>query len=61
MVSFKVLILIILVIWIILLYNEYSPAIDVVKSGNKYTILLWYNKKYYNEGVKRVYIKLFEI
>ena len=28
-----------------LLYDKYCPHIDVIKSFNKHTIILWYNKK----------------
>ena len=61
MIVFNVLSLIILFIWITILYDKYSPKIDIVISRNKYIVLLWYNKWYGSEKCKRTYIKLFEV
>lgn len=61
MTAADVLLIIILCIWIIVVYNNYSPKIDIVISKNKHTVLLWYNKWYYSGECKRTYIKLFEI
>ena len=57
-----VLIIILFVIFIILklLYDRYYPHIDIIKSHNKHTIILWYNKKISKDEVMRTYIKLFE-
>lgn len=39
-----------------------DPKLDLVKSGNKYILFLWYNKFYASgEFERRKYIKLFEI
>ena len=43
-----------------LLYDRYYPHIDIIKSFNKHTIILWYNKKISKDEVMRSYIKLFE-
>ena len=43
-----------------LLYDKYYPHIDIIKSFNKHTIILWYNKKISKDEVMRSYIKLFE-
>lgn len=42
-----------------MVYRRFSPRIDLVKSGKRYSVLLWYYdlSKDYN----RTYIKLFEI
>ena len=58
----KELILILIIIFIIvrLLYDRYYPHIDILKCFNKYTIILWYNKKVSKDEVMRTYIKLFE-
>lgn len=50
---------IILVILINLFY--YKPSLDLVKTDDKYTLLLWYN--YWNdyEGTVRKYIRLFTL
>lgn len=61
MIVFNVLFLVILCIWVTMVYNKYSPNIDIVISRNKYIVLLWYNKRYYNGECKRTYMKLFEV
>ena len=57
-----ILIIILFAIFIILklLYDRYYPHIDIIKSHNKHTIILWYNKKVSKNEVMRTYIKLFE-
>ena len=57
-----VLIVILFIIFIILklLYDRYYPHIDIIKSPNKHTIILWYNKKISKDEVMRTFIKLFE-
>ena len=57
----SILLFIILIIWIVKISCKYSPKIDIVLSGNKKVILLWYYKYYRNGDIKRVYTKLFEI
>ena len=55
-----ILIIILFAIFIILklLYDRYYPHIDIIKSPNKHTIILWYNKKVSKDEVVRAYIKL---
>lgn len=54
----------ILVLIIILLFLavrtaiRYDPALDLVVSNKKYSLLLWYNKYGNNNEKKRVYVKL---
>ena len=57
-----VLIIILFVIFIILksLYDRYYPRIDIIKSHNKHTIILWYYKEISKDEVMRTYIKLYE-
>ena len=57
-----ILIIILFAIFIILklLYDRYYPHIDIIKSPNKHTIILWYNKKVSKDEVMRTYIKLYE-
>lgn len=38
---------------------RYEPKFDLVISGNRFILLLWYNKYYDNDEKKRVYIKIF--
>lgn len=51
-------ILFIIFIILKLLYDRYYPHIDIIKSPNKHTIILWYNKKVSKDEVVRAYIKL---
>lgn len=45
-----------------IVFTRYEPKLDLVKSRNKYIMLLWYNKyDWTGEYVVRTYIKLFEI
>lgn len=55
-------IVIVLLIGAIIVFTRYEPRLDLVKSGNKYLMLLWYDK-YDWSGiyVTRTYIKLFEV
>ena len=57
-----ILIIILFIIFIILklVYDRYYPHIDIIKSFNKHTIILWYNKRVSRNEVMRSYIKLFE-
>ena len=57
-----ILIIILFIIFIVLklVYDRYYPHIDIIKSFNKHTIILWYNKKISRNEVMRSYIKLFE-
>lgn len=57
-----ILIIILFIIFIILksLYDRYYPHIDIIKSFNKHTIILWYNKRISRDEVMRSYIKLYE-
>ena len=57
-----ILIIILFIIFIILklLYDRWYPHIDIIKSFNKHTIVLWYNKKVSKNEVMRASIKLFE-
>ena len=43
------------------LYKRYKPQFDLVKSGNKYILFLWYYKYDDWEDRERVYTKLFTV
>lgn len=58
---FEIFILLIVIVWGIITYRRYSPNIDMVVSGRKYIVLLWYYKYYWDGDCRRTYIKLFEI
>ena len=55
-------IIILFIVFIILklLYDRLYPHIVIIKSFNKHTIILWYNKKISKDEVMRTFIKLFE-
>ena len=57
-----ILLIILFIIFIILklAYDRWYPHIDIIKSFNKHTIILWYNKKISKNEVMRTFIKLFE-
>lgn len=63
--SFEVFVLFIIIICSIIIYKRYSPKIDIVVSGERYIVLLWYYKYKYvewdEEECERTYKKLFEI
>ena len=53
---------VLVIIWLIITYIRYRPSISIVKSYNRYLVLLWYNKYHWdNTFQERVYIKLFSI
>ena len=50
------------VILLIRTFTRYDPRFDLVQSGKKYILFLWYNKyTWTGEYEGRHYIKLFEI
>ena len=50
------------VILLIRTFNRYDPNLDLVQSGRKYILFLWYNKYDWSDKYEgRRYIKLFEI
>lgn len=53
---------VLVIIWLIITYIRYHPSISIVKSYNRYLVLLWYNKYHWdNTFQERVYIKLFSV
>ena len=46
----KIILALIALIYIIMLYNRFSPNLDIIKKGDRYTILLWY---YNLNGVRK--------
>lgn len=59
MLFMKILLTVVSIIYIILALRRYKPKIELVISGDKYQILLWYNRYTWSNDYKRVYIKLF--
>ena len=59
---FTTLLIIALLVGAVIIFTRYEPKLDLVKSRNKYIMLLWYNKyDWTREYVTRTYIKLFEV
>ena len=59
-------IIVLLIICVIALFNHYEPSIDIIVVGNRYKILLWYNRHQWNHSINkpevvRNYIQLFVI
>ena len=59
-------IIVLLIIYVMVLFNHYEPSIDIIAIGNRYEILLWYNRHQWNylinkPEVVRSYIHLFTI
>lgn len=46
----------------IIIFIRYKPMLDLVESGNKYILLLWFNKyDWLGDYERRTYIILFEV
>lgn len=59
-------IIVLLIIYVMVLFNHYEPSIDIIVVDNRYKVLLWYNKHQWNylinkSEVVRSYIHLFTI
>ena len=59
-------IIVLLIIYVMVLFNHYEPSIDIIVVDNRYKVLLWYNKHQWNyfinkPEVVRNYIYLFTI
>ena len=59
-------IIVLLIIYVMVLFNHYEPSIDIIVVDNRYKALLWYNKYQWNylinkPEVVRSYIHLFTI
>lgn len=62
MLFIKTVIVLLAVIWAIRTLIRYDPSISVVKSYNKYVVLLWYTKfNRFSYDTRRAYIILFTI
>ena len=62
----RIWIIVLLIICAMVLINRYEPSIDIIAVGNRYEILLWYNRHQWNylinkPEVVRSYIYLFTI
>lgn len=62
MLFMKTVVVLLAVIWAIRTLVRYDPSISVVKSYNKYVVLLWYTKfNRFSYDTRRTYIILFTI
>ena len=62
----RIWIIVLLIICAMVLISKYEPSIDIIVVGNRYEILLWYNRHQWNylinkPEVVRSYIHLFTI
>ena len=62
----RIWIIVLLIICAMVLISKYEPSIDIIAVGNRYEILLWYNRHQWNylinkPEVVRNYIHLFTI
>lgn len=62
----RIWIIVLLIICVMVLISKYEPSIDIIVVGNRYEVLLWYNKHQWNylinkPEVVRNYIQLFVI
>ena len=62
MLFMKTVVVLLAVIWAIRTLIRYDPSISVVKSYNKYVVLLWYTKfNRFSYNTRRAYIILFSV
>lgn len=54
-----ILLIVTLSVVIYYVYTRYDPKLDLVKSGEKYELFLWFNKYDWWGEYKRVHIKLY--
>ena len=62
----RIWIIVLLIICVMVLISKYEPSIDIIAVGNRYEVLLWYNRHQWNylinkPEVVRNYIYLFTI
>lgn len=57
----KLLFGIIIIILLVRGLFRYNPRFDLVESGRKYELFIWYNKYDWLGNCKRTYIKLFSL
>ena len=62
----RIWIILLVIICAMVLIRKYEPSIDIIAVGNRYEILLWYNRHQWNylinkPEVVRNYIHLFTI
>ena len=59
-------IIVLLIIYVMVLFNHYEPSIDIIVVDNRYKVLLWYNRHQWDHFINepmivRDYIYLFTI
>ena len=59
-------IIVLLIIYVMVLFNHYEPSIDIIVVDNRYKVLLWYNRHQWDHFINepmivRDYIHLFTI
>ena len=59
-------IIVLLIIYVMVLFNHYEPSIDIIVVDNRYKVLLWYNRHQWDHFINepmvvRNYIHLYTI
>ena len=51
----KIIIIVCIIILLLLIYNKYSPKVDIILSNGNYVFIIWYNGKDNNGNYVRTY------
>ena len=54
----KIIIIVCIIIFLLFIYNKYSPKVDIILSNGNYVFIIWYNIKDNNGNYIRTYKKL---
>ena len=57
----KIIIIVGIIIFLLFIYNKYSPKIDIILSNGNYVVIMWYNGRDNNGNYVRTYKKLLTI
>lgn len=51
----KIIIIVGIIIFLLFIYNKYSPKIDIILSNGNYVFIIWYNGRDNNGNYVRTY------
>ena len=51
----KIIIIVCIIIFLLFIYNKYSPKVDIILSNGNYIFIIWYNGKDNNGNYVRTY------
>lgn len=54
----KIIIIVGIIIFLLFLYNKYSPKVDIILSNGNYVVIMWYNSRDNNGNYVRTYKRL---